>query len=50
MVLMDESSGVETEGSEKYTTMSNLDMAGTSKSPGSQVATLWGESVISTQD
>ena len=50
MVLMDESSGVETEGSEKYTTMSNLDMAGTSKSPGSQVATLWGESVISTRD
>jgi len=40
-VLMDESSGVETEASEKYTTMSNLDMAGTSKSPGSQVATLW---------
>ena len=40
-VLMDESSGAETEGSEKYTTVSSLDMAGTSKSPGSQVATFW---------
>lgn len=41
MVFMDESSGVETEGSEKYATVSNLAMAGPSKSPGSQVATLW---------
>lgn len=40
-MLMDESGGVETEGSGKYPEMSNLAVVGTSKGPSSQVTALW---------